>query len=427
MPAHRHLQHQHLGVGGRREDRQRQADLGVEVLGAGVDPARQQRAGDVLDRGLAGRAGDPDHRAAELAPPGARERLQRQRAGRRRRTPSRAGRSAASERGAIASRRPPPRRRRRAPPRRTRRRRRARRGGRRRGRPAAASRESITARRGVAGPPARRDLAADRRRRSAPGRARSRPGRRERRSSSRATSRSSKGILRPPSNSWPCSWPLPAITTVSPGSAAAQRQRDRRPPVGLDLDLAAPPAPIPARISAMIASGSSERGLSEVTTARSASRAAISPICGRLSRSRSPPQPKTQISRRPAGELAGRDEHVLERVGRVRVVDEDRERLALVDRLEPPRHPLGLGQRRGRGLRARPRAPTAQAIAPSAFATLKWPGSGSSTGSSPSAVARREARAGGVERAGRAARRSARSSPAAEKVTASNSAASWSP
>ena len=46
----------------------------------------------------------------------------------------------------------------------------------------------------------------------------------------------------------------------------------------------------------MIASGSSERGLSEVTTVRSARRAAISPILGRLSRSRSPPQPKTQMS-----------------------------------------------------------------------------------------------------------------------------------
>src|SRR5439155_14037935 len=42
-----------------------------------------------------------------------------------------------------------------------------------------------------------------------------------RRSSSLATSRSSNGIFRPPSNSWPCSWPLPAITTVSPGPAAA--------------------------------------------------------------------------------------------------------------------------------------------------------------------------------------------------------------
>ena len=53
---------------------------------------------------------------------------------------------------------------------------------------------------------------------------------------------------------------------------------------------------MPATISAMIASGSSERGLSEVTIAMSASSAAIRPMIGRLSRSRSPPQPKTQIS-----------------------------------------------------------------------------------------------------------------------------------
>src|SRR6185312_5866854 len=39
------------------------------------------------------------------------------------------------------------------------------------------------------------------------------------RSSSRATSRSSKGTFLPPSNSCPCSCPLPAITTVSPGLA----------------------------------------------------------------------------------------------------------------------------------------------------------------------------------------------------------------
>src|ERR687898_3650186 len=42
-----------------------------------------------------------------------------------------------------------------------------------------------------------------------------------RRSASPATSRSSKGIFRPPSNSCPCSWPLPAITTVSPGRATS--------------------------------------------------------------------------------------------------------------------------------------------------------------------------------------------------------------
>ena len=40
-----------------------------------------------------------------------------------------------------------------------------------------------------------------------------------------------------------------------------------------------------------------ERGLSSDTMSRSAPRAAISPMCGRLPRSRSPPQPSTMISR----------------------------------------------------------------------------------------------------------------------------------
>ena len=62
-----------LGLRRRGEDRQRQPDLGVEVLRAGVDPRRQERPADVLDRGLAGRAGDPDHagsraRAARRGP-----------------------------------------------------------------------------------------------------------------------------------------------------------------------------------------------------------------------------------------------------------------------------------------------------------------------------------------------------------------------
>ena len=56
------------------------------------------------------------------------------------------------------------------------------------------------------------------------------------RSSSRATSRSSNGTFRPPSNSWPCSCPLPAIRTMSCGSASGQRPRDRGAPVGLDLE-----------------------------------------------------------------------------------------------------------------------------------------------------------------------------------------------
>ncbi len=47
----------------------------------------------------------------------------------------------------------------------------------------------------------------------------------------------------------------------------------------------------------MIASGSSERGLSEVTITRSARRLAISPMIGRLPRSRSPPHPNTTCTR----------------------------------------------------------------------------------------------------------------------------------
>ena len=64
----------------------------------------------------------------------------------------------------------------------------------------------------------------------------------------------------------------------------------------------------------MIASGSSERGLSEVTIATSASRAPISPISGRLPRSRSPPAPNTAITP-PLGELARRAQDVLQRAG----------------------------------------------------------------------------------------------------------------
>ena len=51
----------------------------------------------------------------------------------------------------------------------------------------------------------------------------------------------------------------------------------------------------PASISASMPSGSSERGLSLVKIATSASPAAAAPISGRLARSRSPPQPSTMV------------------------------------------------------------------------------------------------------------------------------------
>ena len=56
----------------------------------------------------------------------------------------------------------------------------------------------------------------------------------------------------------------------------------------------------PASIAARMAAGSSERGLSSVTTSTSLPAAAAAPIAGRLPGSRSPPQPSTVISR-PAG------------------------------------------------------------------------------------------------------------------------------
>ena len=58
----------------------------------------------------------------------------------------------------------------------------------------------------------------------------------------------------------------------------------------------APPGATPDRTAARIAAGSSVRGLSSVTTSTSASRAAISPMIGRLPGSRSPPAPITTIT-----------------------------------------------------------------------------------------------------------------------------------
>ena len=80
--------------------------------------------------------------------------------------------------------------------------------------------------------------------------------------------------------------------------ASRDRPRDRRGTVALDRSRVA--AARSRRGSrATMASPSSLRGLSSVTMTMSARRSAIAAICGRLPRSRSPPQPNTQI-RRPA-------------------------------------------------------------------------------------------------------------------------------
>ena len=104
------------------------------------------------------------------------------------------------------------------------------------------------------------------------------------------------------------------------------------------------------------------RGLSDVAIAMSASRPAISPIGKRFPLSRSPPQPKTSTIFRSVSS-PHRLEEPLERVGRVRVVHEDRIRLARLDRLQAARHAdarearaaaiVGSGNRQGEAGRGR--------------------------------------------------------------------------
>ncbi len=147
-------------------------------------------------------------------------------------------------------------------------------------------------------------------------------------STSRATSRSSKGVTTP-LRSWPCSCPLPAITTTSPAEARSAAQRDRARAGRPRQRARAGPSAAPTRISAMIASGSSVRGLSEVTTATSARPRATSAHLRALAAVAVAAAAEHHDETPTLGhELAGRAQHVVERVGRVRVVDDHLERLA---------------------------------------------------------------------------------------------------
>ena len=194
----------------------------------------------------------------------------------------------------------PPRRRSRTPPARTARRRCARRAARRTARPGTTSRESIATDDTSTSVP-----------RNSPSTARATSvirrgfmrGSPSASSSSRATTRSSNGIDlvpellvrlvalagdRPPRRP-----PPPREAPAGSPRGGRARPRTRRPPPSR-----------PVSISAMMASGSSDRGLSVVTTLRSAFAVAAAPIRERFARSRSPPQPNTRI-RRP--DVSGRD------------------------------------------------------------------------------------------------------------------------
>ncbi len=95
------------------------------------------------------------------------------------------------------------------------------------------------------------------------------------------------------------------------------------------------------------------RSLSSVTMTMSAFASAARPISGRLPGSRSPPAPKTTMSRPLASGGAPR---ALERVGLVGVVDEDHRAILVADQLEPPRAPWSVAS-------AATRAPAATPVA----------------------------------------------------------------
>ena len=182
-----------------------------------------------------------------------------------------------------------------------------------------------------------------------------------------------------PAISWVGSWPLPVMITVSCSSARARASRMAcaRLVASCTSTRSGRCARTPSRMAERMAAGSSERGFSSVTTITSASRAAISPMIGRLPWSRSPSEPNTSTSR-PGRDGAHGLEREDERVGRVRVVDE-REREA-VAALDDALHAAGDLVRVGRPRRSRRRAARpaacASTIASAALETLTRPGSG---------------------------------------------------
>ena len=165
-----------------------------------------------------------------------------------------------------------------------------------------------------------------------------------RRSSSRATSRSSNGTLRPASNSWPCSCPLPAITTVSPPAAAssasaiaARRSGSTSISAAALRDPGADLGDDRERVLGARVVGRDHREVGESGGDLAHQRPLLAVAIAAAPEHADQP---------PAGHLPGGVEDVLERVGGVGVVDDDRERLALVDRLEAARDAIGDGERR---------------------------------------------------------------------------------
>ncbi len=222
------------------------------------------------------------------------------------------------------------------------------------------------------------------------------PGRRWRRRSRR---RSTSGVRRPwpassawavsvtssngwftPATSWPCSWPLPATTSTSPSAQQGRAGADGLAAVAVFLRTRRGGQDGGADRGRLL-----ERGLSSVTMATSARRAAISPISGRLPRSRSPPAPNTTTSlppgvrtqglpaRSPGRRACGRSRHRPRR--RARRSPTRCSRPAAPSRCSRAGRWSRPGPRRWRGTRP---------AATSTFEAWKAPASGSSTSNSRS-------------------------------------------
>ena len=121
----------------------------------------------------------------------------------------------------------------------------------------------------------------------------------------------------------------------------------------------------PTSASLMMSSGSSLRGLSLVSTTRSLSGPAASPISGRLLRSRSPPQPKSVMMRAGGIEFARRGQQIAQSVVGVRVIHDHQERLPQIDALEAAGHRVQRGDAGFDGCRAECPSATPVAIAAS--------------------------------------------------------------
>ena len=173
-----------------------------------------------------------------------------------------------------------------------------------------------------------------------------------------------------PASSCPCSWPLPAITTTSPCTRDLERPRDRGAPVGLDLDvgLGAGHDLVDDRLGLLAARvvGGDDRQVGELARRSGPSAAAWRGRGRRRSRTRR--SAGRRRARAPCASTFSSES------GRVRVVDEHRERLALVDGLEAAGHAARRASMPARDrLVRRCRAARAPATAPSTFSTLNRP------------------------------------------------------